>query len=91
MNSEIESIWYQMKCNGFNQYGGFPTERTVIYTVGEQCVFGNNKQDFCELIVDHGDFFSVDFKKHTLSIPKGDYRIEVLYKKENGNSKKKDK
>jgi hypothetical protein len=90
MNNEIESIWFQLKCNGFNQTGSFPTERTICYTVGELCMFPNNKSDLCESIEENDGCFTVFFKKHILSIS-SEIKPEILYKKDNGDSKKRNK
>jgi len=77
---EIESIWYQVKMTGYRPEGPFPTERMVLYTVGETVVLPSNKSQMCEKIEEDSDGVWVVLEKSKLFIPK-ETKPEILYKR----------
>ena len=75
---EIESLWYQRKTTGYGQNGPFPTEMTVMYSVGETVILPNNKQQTCEKITKEKTGYKIYLEKSVLVIPL-DTKPEILY------------
>lgn len=75
---EIESLWYQRKITGYGQNSPFPTEMTVMYSVGEDAILPNNKHQMCEKITKEKTGYKVYLEKSVLVIPL-DTKPEILY------------
>lgn len=92
MKQEIESLWYQRKITGFGANGPFPTEMTVVFTVGERFVFANDKQAFVSKIIHSTEGTYIHFEDGRELVLADDVSPEILYKNiEDGDTENRNK
>lgn len=87
MTTSIESLWYQRKITGYGANGSFPTEMTVVYTVGVLALLPNGMQNRVLEIGFSKSEYKINFGNgYLLSIPI-EVNPEILYKTiEDGNT-----